>query len=52
MLEWVASPNFDRLLVETVKSVYPAYEHDQFIAHLRGLLNLWVRDETGRLQTA
>jgi hypothetical protein len=27
--------------------VYPAHEHDQFIAHLRGLIGLWVRDESG-----
>jgi hypothetical protein len=50
VLDWVAGPDFDRLLVETVRSVYPAHEHDQFIAHLRGLLGLWVRDETARLQ--
>jgi hypothetical protein len=52
VLAWVAGPDFDRLLVETVRSVYPAHEHDQFIAHLRGLLGLWVRDETARVRTA
>jgi len=51
VLDWVASPGFDQLLVRTVRSVYPAQEHDQFIAHLRGLLDLWVRDETARLRT-
>jgi hypothetical protein len=49
MLDWVAGPDFDRLLVRTVESVYPAHEHEQFIAHLRGLLHLWVRDESARL---
>ena len=49
MLDWVAGPDFDQLLVQTVRSVYPAYEHDQFIAHLRGLLGTWVREESGRL---
>jgi hypothetical protein len=39
------NPDFDQLLVKTVQSVYPADEHDQFIAHLRGLLGLWVRRE-------
>jgi hypothetical protein len=34
-----------------VRSTYPALEHDKFIAHLRGLLGLWVRDETTRLHT-
>ncbi|HEY5988818.1 MAG TPA: hypothetical protein VIV12_20925 [Streptosporangiaceae bacterium] len=52
VLDWVAGPGFDQLLVETVQSVYPAHEHDEFIAHLRGLLGLWVRDESARLRTA
>jgi hypothetical protein len=52
MLDWVVSPDFDLLLVQTVRSVYPAHEHDRFIAHLRGLLELWVRDENTRLQSA
>jgi hypothetical protein len=51
VLDWVAGPDFDRLLVETVTSVYPEHEHEQFIAHLRGLLSLWVRDEGGQPQT-
>ncbi len=50
VLEWVAGPAFDELLVATVKSVYPEHEHDKFIAHLRGLLHLWVRDESARLE--
>ena len=49
VLDWVAGPDFDRLLVETVRSTYPAHEHDQFVDHLRGLLGLWVRDESARL---
>jgi hypothetical protein len=49
VLDWVAGPDFDQLLIRTVKSVYPEHEHDRFIAHLRGLLDLWVRDETARL---
>jgi len=51
VLDWVASPGFGQLLIRTVRSVYPPQEHDQFIAHLRGLLDLWVRDETARLRT-
>jgi hypothetical protein len=50
VLDWAAGPDFDRMLVETVRSVYPAHEHDLFIAHLRGLIGLWVRDESARLQ--
>ena len=52
MLDGVAGPDFDRLLIDTVRSTYPAHEHDKFIAHLRGLLGLWVRDETARLHNA
>jgi hypothetical protein len=52
VLEWVAGADFDQLLIQTVRSVYPAHEHDQFIAHLRGLLGLWVRDETARLRAS
>jgi hypothetical protein len=49
VLEWVEGPDFDRLLVETVRSTFPAHEHDQFIAHYRGLLGAWAHDERGRL---
>ena len=52
VLDWVAGPGFDRLLVDTVRSVYPDHEHDRFVAHLRGLLGLWVQDENTRLRTA
>lgn len=52
VLDWVAGPGFDDLLVETVRSVYRAHEHDQFVAHLRGLLGLWVRDESARLRAS
>jgi hypothetical protein len=51
VLDWVTGPDFDQLLIRTVNSVYPAHEHDKFIAHLRGLLGLWVTDETARLAT-
>jgi hypothetical protein len=35
--------------VDTVTATFPAHEHDEFIAHFRGLLALWVRDEQARL---
>ncbi len=43
--EWVASDAFDRLLRETVQATYPPHEQDQFMAHFRGLLDLWVADQ-------
>jgi len=52
VLDWIASPEFDQLIIDTVCSVYPAHEHEELIAHLRGLLALWVADEGGRLTAA
>jgi hypothetical protein len=51
-LDWVAGPDFDQLLVRTVQSTFPAHEHDQFIAQFRGLMNVWVWEETARLAGA
>jgi hypothetical protein len=36
--EWVASPEFDDLLVGTVRATYPAHEQERFLAHFRGLI--------------
>ncbi len=41
---WIASTEFDDLLIETVRKTYPAHEHDDFAAHFRGLMSLWVND--------
>ncbi|WP_265444868.1 ATP-grasp domain-containing protein [Flexivirga meconopsidis] len=45
VLDWVLSDDFDRLLVETVKSTYPQHEHERFLGHFRGLTGLWAKDE-------
>jgi hypothetical protein len=42
--DWVTSPDFDALLVDTVKTTYPGHEQDRFVSHFRGLLSLWVTD--------
>jgi hypothetical protein len=42
---WVRSPDFDQLLVGTVKATYPKAEHERFIAHFRGLIGAWVADQ-------
>ena len=52
VLDWVAGPDFDDLLVRTVRAAYPRHEHDQFIAHFRGLLGMWAQDESTRLKAA
>ena len=48
VFDWVSSASFGALLVDTVRSTYPPAEQDRFIAHLRGLMDLWKRDEEGR----
>ena len=47
MQELVSSGWFDDLLVATVRSTFPAHEHERFVAHYRGLLGAWVRDAAG-----
>jgi hypothetical protein len=46
MAEYIASPEFDGLLVETVTRAFPPREHEQFVAHYRGLLGAWVSDQS------
>ena len=36
--EYIASPEFDALLVQTVTSAFPPREHERFVPHYRGLL--------------
>jgi hypothetical protein len=42
--EWFSGPDFDRVLVDTVRTTFPPHEHEQFVAHYRGLLAAWARD--------
>jgi hypothetical protein len=42
--DYFSSADFDRVLVETVRATFPAHEHEQFVAHYRGLLAAWVAD--------
>ena len=45
VLDWVSSPDFDRLLLDTVRATYPAHERERFVAHLRGLIGQWVSEQ-------
>jgi hypothetical protein len=45
MADYIDSPEFDGLLVETVKRAFPPREHEHFVAHYRGLLAAWVADQ-------
>ena len=44
-LEYFASPEFDRLLVDTVTSIFPGHEHEAMIDRHRGLVGAWVADQ-------
>ncbi|HEX2056819.1 MAG TPA: hypothetical protein VHI71_00480 [Actinomycetota bacterium] len=46
VLEYFESPEFDTLLVETVRTTFPEHEHDHFVPHYRGLLGAWARDQS------
>ncbi|MDQ3958193.1 MAG: hypothetical protein M3273_07735 [Actinomycetota bacterium] len=45
VLEYFESKEFDDLLLETVRTTFPAHEHDHFIPHYRGLLGAWAEDQ-------
>jgi hypothetical protein len=45
VFDWVDSADFDRLLAGTVQSTYPAHEQERFLAHFRGLIGQWVREQ-------
>lgn len=45
VFDWITSAEFDALLLETVRATYPPHEHEQFLAHFRGLLGAWVTDQ-------
>ncbi|MFN2524706.1 MAG: RimK family alpha-L-glutamate ligase [Actinomycetota bacterium] len=45
MLEYIESDEFDRLLLETVISTFPAPEHEKFVEHYRGIMAAWAKDQ-------
>jgi hypothetical protein len=45
MVDYVESPDFDQLLVNTVTSTFPQHEQERFVAHYRGLLRAWAADQ-------
>ena len=46
-LEYFASAEFDRLLVDTVTATFPEHEHEAMVARHRGLVGAWVSDQGG-----
>ncbi|MGI8881183.1 MAG: ATP-grasp domain-containing protein [Jatrophihabitans sp.] len=49
-LDYFGAPEFDRVLADTVLATFPPHEHEKFLAHFRGLIALWCRDESTRLR--
>lgn len=45
MLDFVKSQEFDQLIIDTVRGLFPPHEHEAFINHYRGLLSRWVYDQ-------
>jgi hypothetical protein len=45
MWEFARSVEFDQILTETVRGMFPANEHEQYIAHFRGLISHWIESE-------
>ena len=43
--DWFTSQEFDDVLVATVRSTFPAHEHEHFVEHYRGLLGAWASDQ-------
>lgn len=52
MLEYVKSNEFDHMLLETIRSTFPEYEHNKFIAHFRGIFQHWAESEEKNLSGA
>ena len=44
VLDWIDSPDFDRLLEETVRTTYPVHEQERFLAHFGGLIGQWTKE--------
>jgi hypothetical protein len=42
---YFAGREFDRLLVDSVRSLFPAHEHEAMVERHRGLVGLWVREQ-------
>jgi hypothetical protein len=45
VVEYFESPDWDRLLVEIVRSTFPTHEYEHFVEHYRGLVAAWARDQ-------
>lgn len=51
MAEYLLSGEFDALLVRTVRTTFPAWEHDHFVEHYRGLVRQWALEHVSSTAT-
>lgn len=45
MWEFARSVEFDHILTETIRNMFPQHEHEKYIAHFRGLIGHWIESE-------
>jgi len=45
VVDYVGGSDFDDLLVDVVRSVFPAHEEEQMVGRHRGLVGAWLRDQ-------
>jgi hypothetical protein len=45
VVDYFGSPEFDDVLVDVVRSVFPGHEEDSMVARHRGLVGVWLRDQ-------
>ena len=38
MWDVVQTDEFDQMIIQTVRSMFPEHDHEEYIAHFRGLL--------------
>jgi hypothetical protein len=44
-VDYFGGAEFDALLVDVVRSVFPEHEQEQMVARHRGLVGAWLRDQ-------
>jgi hypothetical protein len=44
-VDYFGGRDFDAVVVETVRSTFPAHEHEAMVARYRGLVGAWVEDQ-------
>ena len=43
LYDFVTSEDLDRILIQTIKEIFPPHEHVAFYNHFRGLINHWAQ---------